>query len=59
MAVFLPYEDTAHELHYDHAAELKRKEEEQQAWDELFESNAPYQLKYTTSADDHETTNYF
>ena len=54
----LPFEFEDHPMHYDHAAELKRKEEEDALWDELIESDAPWQLRFTTSEDNHETTQY-
>ena len=56
--LLLPFEFDEHPLHYDHAAELKRQEEQQQLWDELIDDPAPYQLRFTTSEDDHQTTHY-
>ena len=56
LKTFLPFEDPNHELHYDHAAEMNREEEMDALWDELIDSDAAYQMRFTTSEDDHQTT---
>ena len=58
LRVFLPYENPSHELHFDHAEQLKREEEMDELWDSLVNSEAAWQMRYTTSEDDHQTTHY-
>ena len=53
--IFLPFEFEDHPLHYNHSAEMKRKEEEDALWDELIDSDAAWQLRFTTSSDPDNT----
>ena len=55
---FLPFEDPSHPLFFDRAEQLKREQEMDEAWDALVNSEAAWQMRYTTSEDDHQTTHY-
>ena len=58
LRTFLPFEDPSHPLHYSHEAALKEQAEQDAIWDELIEDDAPWQLRFTTSSDDHQKTTY-
>ena len=55
--LLLPFEEPDHPLYYNHAAEMKRQAEEEEAWNELIESDATWQLRFTISSDP-ETDHY-
>ena len=55
LQTFLPFEDPAHPLFHDHAAELQQQQELDEAWDDLCDAGAleaPHQYRYTVHRDE-------